>query len=395
MTSVNESVILGGARTPFGKLNGGLSSLSAVELGSHALRASISRVGIDPAVIGHVVMGQAIQAGAGQNPARQVSAGSGLDRTATSETINHVCGSGIRAVALADMAIRLGDHQVVAAGGMESMSRAPYLLRDARGGYRMGDGALVDSMMADGLWCALDSCAMGLHGDHVAAEERVSREEQDAWALRSHTLALGAIDSGWMARQIAPIEIVGRKSSVTVTEDEAPRRDTSAEALARLKPAFSPDGSVTAGNAPGVNDGAATLIVSGAAWAQDHGVAPRARILGHAQAAWDAPYLAYTPAMATEKALKKAGLAIADVDLFEINEAFASVTLISARRLGIDLDRVNVHGGAIALGHPLAASGGRILLTLIQALEDRGGGIGVAAICTGGGQGDAMVIEVG
>lgn len=395
MAQESGTVILGGARTPFGKLNGGLASLSAVQLGTVALRETIVRTGVDPAAIGHVVLGQAIQAGAGQNPARQVSAAVGLDRTVTSETINHVCGSGIRAVALADMAIRLGDHQVVVAGGMESMTQAPYLLRGARGGFRMGDGVLEDSMMADGLWCALDSCAMGAHGDRVAAEEHVSREEQDAWALRSHTLALEAIDSGWMARQIAPVEVAGRKATVTVAEDEAPRRDTSAEALARLRPAFTPDGSVTAGNAPGVNDGAATLIVADSEWADANGMTPRARILAHAQAAWDAPYLAYTPAMATKKALQKAGRAVSDVDLFEINEAFASVTLISARRLGIDLDRVNVHGGAIALGHPLAASGGRILLSLIQELEDRGGGIGVAAICTGGGQGDAIAIEVG
>ncbi|CAN0337632.1 unnamed protein product, partial [Phaeothamnion confervicola] len=291
------TVILGGARTPFGRLNGGLASLSAAQLGAVALRETITRSRIDPAAIGHVVVGQAIQAGAGQNPARQVSAAVGLDRTVTSETINHVCGSGIRAVAIADMAIRLGDHQVVAAGGMESMSQAPYLLRGARGGLRMGDGVLEDAMMGDGLWCALDGCAMGLHGDTVAAEERVSREEQDAWALRSHTLALAAIDAGWMARQIAPVEVVGKKASVVIAEDESPRRDTSAEALARLRPAFSVDGSVTAGNAPGVNDGAATLLVADADWARANGAAPRARILAHAQAAWDAPYLAYTPAM--------------------------------------------------------------------------------------------------
>ncbi len=391
---MTNSVILGGARTPIGKLNGALASKSGVDLGIVALKEAITRSGIDRAVIEHLILGQVLQGGAGQNPARQVSFGAGLDRTVTSETINHVCGSGIRAVGMADMAIRLGDQTVIGAGGMESMTNAPYILRGARGGYRMGDGTLEDMMIVDGLWCATGQCHMGVHGGNVAAENGVTREEQDAWALRSHERAIAAIDSGWMARQIVPVEIAGRKSTTVVETDEAPRRDTSLEALARLKPAFAPDGSVTAGNAPGINDGASAMIVAEEAWAKAAGHPIRARVLGHAQAAWDAPYLAYTPAMATEKALKRAGLSVADVDLFEINEAFASVTLISARKLGIDFDKVNIHGGAIALGHPLAASGGRILLSLIESLHDIGGGIGVAAICTGGGQGDAIVIQV-
>lgn len=391
---MTHSVILGGARTPFGKLNGALASKSGVDLGIVALKEAIARSGIDQTAIEHVVLGQVLQGGAGQNPARQASFGAGLDRTVTSETINHVCGSGIRAVGMADMSIRLGDQKVIVAGGMDSMTSAPYILRGARGGYRMGDGKLEDMMMVDGLWCAIDNCVMGVHGGNVAAENGVTRDEQDAWALRSHLRAIEAIDSGWMARQIVPVEVVGKKSTTVVEVDEAPRRDTSREALAKLKPAFDPDGSVTAGNAPGINDGASVLIVADEEWARSEGLTRRARVLAHAQAAWDAPYLAYTPAMATQKALARAGLSIADVDLIEINEAFASVPLISAKRLGIDLDRVNIHGGAIALGHPLAASGGRILLSLIESLHDMGGGIGVAAICTGGGQGDAIVIQV-
>ncbi len=391
---MTHSVILGGARTPFGKLNGSLASKSGVDLGIVALKEAIARSGGDRAAIEHVILGQVLQGGAGQNPARQASFGAGLDRTVTSETINHVCGSGIRAVGMADMSIRLGEQKVIAAGGMDSMTNAPYILRGARGGYRMGDGKLEDMMMVDGLWCAIDHCMMGVHGGNVADENGITRDEQDTFALRSHIRAIEAIDSGWMARQIVPVEVIGKKSTDVVDVDESPRRDTSQEALARLKPAFNPDGSVTAGNAPGINDGASVLIVADEEWARSEGRAIRARVLAHAQAAWDVPYLAYTPAMATEKALTRAGLTIAEVDLIEINEAFASVPLISARRLGIDLDRVNIHGGAIAIGHPLAASGGRILLSLIESLHDIGGGIGVAAICTGGGQGDAIVIQV-
>jgi acetyl-CoA C-acetyltransferase len=284
---------------------------------------------------------------------------------------------------------------VIAAGGMESMSNAPYIVRKARFGYRMGDGVLEDMMIGDGLMCAIEGCHMGIHGGTVAAEEQVSRDEQDAWALRSHQRAVAAIASGRMAKEIVPVEVPGRKGQVTVVDtDEAPRGDTSAEALAKLKPAFDPEASVTAGNAPGVNDGAASMMVVAASWAAERGIAPRATVLGHAASAWDAPYLAYTPAMAIEKALATAGVAAGDVDLFEINEAFASVTLISSRWLGIDLDKVNVNGGAVAFGHPIGASGTRIVLTLVQELEERGGGIGVAAICSGGGQGDAIVVRV-
>ena len=391
-----RSVLLGGARTPFGRLGGSLAPLTAVELGKIALRANLDRAGVDDVDIENVVFGQVLQGGAGQNPARQVALGIGLDRTVNAETINRVCGSGMRAITLADTMIRAGDYRVIAAGGMESMSNAPYIVRKARFGYRMGDGTLEDMMIGDGLMCAIEGCHMGIHGGNVAAEENVSREEQDAWALRSHQRAVAAIESGRMAKEIVPVEIQGRKGQVTTVDtDEAPRADSTAEALARLKPAFDPESTVTAGNAPGVNDGAASMMVVAESWATEHGFKPRATVLGHAASAWDAPYLAYTPAMAIESALAKAGVAVDDVDLFEINEAFASVTLISSRRLGIDLDKVNVNGGAVALGHPIGASGTRIVMTLVQELEDRGGGIGVAAICSGGGQGDAIVVRVG
>jgi acetyl-CoA C-acetyltransferase len=392
----DRSVLIGGARTPFGKLGGGLAPLTAVQLGQKALAANIERASVDPAQVEHVIFGHVLQGGAGQNPARQVALGTGLDRTVTAETINRVCGSGMRAITLADTMIRAGDYRVIAAGGMESMSNAPYIVRQGRFGYRMGDGVFEDMMIADGLMCAIEGCHMGIHGGNVAAEERVSREDQDAWALRSHQRAVAAIASGRMAKEIAPVEIQGRKGQVTVVEhDEAPRADTSAEALAKLKPAFDPGSTVTAGNAPGVNDGAASIMVASSSWAAAQGLTPRATVLGHAASAWDAPYLAYTPAMAIEAALKRAGVGIDEVDLVEINEAFASVTLISARRLGLDLEKVNVNGGAVALGHPIGASGARIVITLIQELEERGGGIGVAAICSGGGQGDAIVVRVG
>ena len=392
--SSRRAVILGGARTPFGKLNGALASQSAVELGAVAARAAIERAGISSNDVQNTIIGQVLQGGAGQNPARQVALAAGIGVAIPAETINRVCGSGMRALTLAETMIRAGDYEVILAGGMESMSNAPYLLRKARTGYRMGDGVLEDMMIGDGLQCAVAGCHMGIHGGNVAAEEGVGREEQDAWALRSHQRALAAQDAGVLAREIVPVEISTKSGSVTVDHDEAPRRDTSEEALARLKPAFDPDGTVTAGNAPGVNDGAAALVVASRDWAEAQGLSPRATILAHGEAAWDVPYLAYTPAMAAERALAKAGLKTSDVDVWEINEAFASVPIISGRRLGIDMDRVNVNGGAIALGHPVGASGARIVLALIEELRRRGGGIGVAAICSGGGGGDAVVLDV-
>lgn len=389
-----RAVILGGARTPFGRLNGALASLTAVDLGVAAASAALQRAGVAPETIEDTIFGQVLQGGAGQNPARQVALRAGVPREVPAETINRVCGSGMRAVTLAESLIRAGDYRVILVGGMESMSNAPYLLRKARTGYRMGDGVLEDMMIGDGLCCAVAGVHMGIHGGNVAAEEGVTREEQDAWSLRSHQRAIAAQDSGQFEREIVPIEVPAKGAPIVVSQDEAPRRDTSEDALARLKPAFDPAGTVTAGNAPGVNDGAAALVVASEDWATGQGLSPRARILAHAEAAWDVPYLAYTPAMAAEKALAKAQMKPSDVDLWEINEAFASVPLISARRLGIDLDRVNVNGGAIALGHPIGASGTRVVLTLIEELRRRGGGIGIAAICSGGGGGDAIVLEV-
>jgi len=389
-----RAVILGGARTPFGKLNGALASQSAVDLGVVAARAAMERAGVSPGDIQDTIFGQVLQGGAGQSPARQVALRVGIGVDVPAETINRVCGSGMRALTLADSLIRIGDYDIILAGGMESMTNAPYLLRKARGGYRMGDGVLEDMMIGDGLMCAVAGCHMGVHGGNVAAEEGVTREEQDAWALRSHQRSIAAQDAGLLAREIAPVEVPVKGGMTAVESDEAPRRDTSEEALARLKPAFDPEGSVTAGNAPGVNDGAAALVVSSDDWASKHGLSPRASILAHVEVAWDVPYLAYTPAMAAQKALAKAGLSTEDVDLWEINEAFASVPLISGKRLGIDMNRVNVNGGAIALGHPIGASGARIVLTLIEELRRRGGGIGVAAICSGGGGGDAIVLDV-
>jgi acetyl-CoA C-acetyltransferase len=392
---VAKSVILAGARTPFGRLGGGLSSKSAVELGGIAIEAAIGRSGVSISDIEHVIMGQVLQGGAGQIPSRQAAFKAGLDKTVTSETINRVCGSGMRAINLADLLIRCGEHQVIVAGGMESMSNAPYLLRKARFGYRFGDGTVEDMMISDGLFCALEHVQMGTHGDNVAAEVGVGREEQDAWAFRSHQRAIAAVDGGRLAEEIIPVEIADKKGATIVDTDEAPRRDTSAEALAKLKPAFSESGTVTAGNAPGVNDGAAAVVVASEEWVSARGLAPVATIVSQGEAAWGPAYLAYTPAMAGDIALKKAGITAKDLAVVEINEAFANVAYTSMKRLGVCEEIVNVNGGAAALGHPIGASGARIVLSLALELRRRGGGYGLAAICSGGGQGDAIVLHVG
>jgi len=391
---MTRSVILAGARTPFGRLNGALAPKTAVELGTIAAGEAIDRSGVDTNAIEHVFFGQVLQAGAGQNPARQIGFNADLDRTVTADTVNRVCGSGMRAVTLADNSIRLGDHNVVLAGGTDSMSQTPHILRGARGGYKAGDGALEDLVFVDGLVDAQKHVLMGVHGSDVAAEQGVDRQAQDEWALRSHRRAIAARDCGRLAREIVPVEIANRKGSTLVEHDEAPRDDTSLAALAKLKPAFGDDSSVTAGNAPGLNDGAAALVVASEGWATSNGREISATILATGQSAWDSPYLAFTPAMAIAQALQRAGLTIDDIDLVEINEAFASVTIVSARKLGVDLEKVNIHGGAIALGHPLAASGARILISLIESLRERGGGIGAAGICSGGGQGDAIIVKV-
>jgi acetyl-CoA C-acetyltransferase len=391
---MTKTVILGGARTPVAKINGSLASKSGAELGAIAIEGALQRSGVAPDEVQHVIMGQVLQGGAGQIPSRQAQLQAGIPRTVTSETINRVCGSGLRAVTLADTLIKAEGYDVIVAGGMESMSQAPYIVRNARGGMRMGNGVFEDMMMTDGLFCALDHVQMGLHGDNVAEENDVSREEQDAWALRSHQRAVAAQDACYLSAEIVPVEIKSKKETILVDKDEQPRRDTSLEALAKLKPAFREGGTVTAGNAPSVNDGAGAFVIASETWANEHGHQPIARILAHGCAAWDPPYLAYTPQMAAEIALKKAGLTIADIDLVEINEAFSNVALIASRRLGVSQEIVNVNGGAVALGHPLAASGPRILLSLIYELRRRGGGIGLAGICSGGGQGDAIIVEV-
>jgi acetyl-CoA C-acetyltransferase len=301
----------------------------------------------------------------------------------------------MRAVTMADIFLRAGEYQAVIAGGMESMSNAPYLLKRARFGYRLGNGELVDSMVDDGLTCAIDMCHMGIHGSNVAAESECSRETQDAYAARSHKYAAAAYDAGKLQEEIVPVEMADRKGNVTLFErDESIRPDSTAETLAKLQPAFDKSGSVTAGNAPGINDGAAAMVVASEEFANAHGLKPMAKIIAHGTSAYDVPYLAYTPQLAAESALEKAGMNISDMDVVEINEAFASVAVISAGRLGLDPESINPNGGAIALGHPIGASGARLILTLAYELKRRGGGIGLAAICSGGAQGDAIIIQV-
>ncbi len=389
-----ETVILGAARTPFGRLGGGLSSLAAPQLGAHAAAAALERSGVTPDQVGYVVFGEVLQAGVGMIPSRQVSAAVGCPKSVGSDTVNKVCASGMRAAAYGDLLIRSGDHQVVLAGGMESMSNAPYLLKKARFGYTMGDGVLVDHMTSDGLTSTFTNRIMAEENSVVSAEIACSREDQDAWALRSHQRAIAAQDAGHLAEEIAAVTVRGRKGDTLVDTDEGPRRDTSAEKLASLKPVFTTDGATTAGNAPGVNDGAAALVLASSDWAAANGHTPLARILAQGHVADDYPYLVRTPAGAARVALEKAGITVADVDLFEINEAFCSVVLSTIDLLGADPDRFNVQGGAVAFGHPIGASGARLIGTLVHQLRRRGGGIGLAAICSGAAQGDAILLEV-
>jgi len=393
---MGKTVILDGARTAFGRLSGSLADKKAIELGAIAGNEAVKRSGLEPAELDHIIMGQVLQGGAGQNPARQVGFKMGLDKEVTADTINKVCGSGMRAVTMADVFIRSGDYKTVLAGGMESMTNAPYALEKARSGYRMGNGQIIDLMVHDGLTDAVMGCHMGTHGSTVAAECECSREAQDAYAYRSHQNVIAAYERGTMQEEIVPVELKDRKGNVTLFDrDESPRADTSLEALARLKPVFDPQGSVTAGNAPGINDGAAALVVASEEYANEKGIKPLATIIAHGTSAWDTPYLAYVPEMAARDALKKANMSIEDMDIVEINEAFASVALIASARLGIDPnERVNPNGGAIALGHPIGASGARLILTLAYELRRRGGGYGLAAICSGLAQGDAIIIKV-
>lgn len=389
-----ETVILGAARTPFGKLGGALAGFDATDLGGKAIAGALERSGVDPDQVQKVVMGQVLQAGQGQIPSRQAQIKGGIPKEVPSETVNKVCASGIRSVAILDQAVRAGDVDTAVAGGMESMSSAPYLLPDARFGYRMGDAKALDAMIQDGLRNPFSGKHMMQEASEVASELELTRPDMDKWALRSHQLAVEATDEGRLPEEILPVTVKSKKGDTVVEIDEAPRRETSLEALAKLPPQFVKDGSHTAGNAPGVNDGAGALVVASDQWAKQEGREVLARVIATAEVADDFPYLARTPANASLKALEKAGLKPDDIDLWEINEAFASVAINSVRMLGIDEDKVNVNGGAIALGHPIGASGARILTTLIYELRRRGGGRGVAAICSGGGQGDAVVIEV-
>ena len=388
-----SSVILGSARTPIGKLGGGLASLTAAELGATAIDAALERSEVAPDRVEHVVIGTVIQAGQGMIPSRQAQHRAGIPIDVSSETINKVCASGMRAVALLDTAIRAGDLELGVAGGMESMSQAPYLLPGARFGLRMGDATVRDAMVRDGLESPWSGKHMAAEASEVAAELGITRADMDRWALRSHELAIAAIDDGRMGEEMVSVTVPGRKGDTVVDTDEAPRRDTTLEGLAKLPPIFVPDGSHTAGNSPGVNDGAAALVVAEEGWARANGREVLATIASYAQAADDFPYLARSPALAARRALEKAGIQASDVDLWEVNEAFASVALNTIRMLGIDEDRVNVNGGAVALGHPIGASGARILAALVHELRRRGGGIGCAAICSGGAQGDAVVVR--
>jgi acetyl-CoA C-acetyltransferase len=380
-----RSVIVSAVRTPFGKLGGGLARYEATELGAVVIRAALERIGVESQEPQYVIMGQVLQGGAGQAPARQAAIAAGLPIETPADTINKVCASSLRAIEIADSMIRAGDVDIVVTGGMESMSNAPYLLKKARFGYRLGNGELIDSMVSDGLTSTFDGLHMVQQNSKVARELGISREQQDAWAARSQQRAAAAQDAGRFDDEIVAVG--------DVTADEAIRRDTTAEKLAALEPVFDPDGTTTAGNAPGVNDGASCVVVCSEEWAARRGLEPLATILSQGYVADDFAYLARTPANAGRIALDRAGKTIGDVKRVEINEAFSSVAWNSTKLLGADEEDVNVNGGAVALGHPIGASGGRIVGTMVHELRRNGGGLGLAAICSGGGQGDALLIE--
>jgi len=389
-----QTVILGTARTPFGKMGGALAPKQAVELGAEAIGAALERSEVDPGQVGGVIFGQVLQAGQGQIPSRQAQVEAEIPREVPSETVNKVCASGMRTVGLADQAIRAGDAELVVTGGMESMSNAPYLLPGARFGFRMGDTPAVDAMTHDGLTNPFTDKQMINEASEVSNELEITRADMDRWAVRSHQLAAKATEDGVLAEEIVPVTVKQRRAESVVAGDEAIRPDSTIESLAKLRAVGGDDATHTAGNAPGVNDGAAAVIVASEEWARDNDRTPLARVLAYGAVGDDFAYLARTPAGAARQALDKLGRAPADVDLWEINEAFASVALNSVRMLEIDEEKVNVNGGAIALGHPIGASGARIIGALVHELRRRGGGLGCAAICSGGGQGDAIVLEV-
>lgn len=390
-----KTVILEGARTPIGKFNGSLAQLTASQLGGISMKEALMRAEVKPEDVNEVIFGNVLQAGQGQIPSRQAAREAGIPWSIKTETVNKVCASGLRSVTMADQIIRAGDEEIILAGGMESMSNAPYALKNARWGLRMGNAQMVDLMIHDGLSCSFTGVHMGTYGNKIAKEYEISREEQDNWAVRSHKRAIAAIEEGKMAEEIAAVEIPQRKGSpLVIYKDESPRKDTTKEILATLSPVFDKDGTITAGNAPGINDGAAALVLMSDERAKREGKNVLATIIGHAEVAVEAENFPITPGLVILELLKKTGKSVDDIDLFEINEAFAVVALASIKIAGIDPEKVNVNGGAVALGHPIGASGARILLTLAYELRRRGGGIGIAAICSGSGQGDAVMIEV-
>ncbi|HOA23414.1 MAG TPA: acetyl-CoA C-acetyltransferase [Aggregatilineales bacterium] len=394
-----DVVILSGARTPIGRILGALASQPATALGAAAVRAAIERAGIDPALVDEVIMGQVVQAGAGQAPARQAALGAGLPETVSATTINKVCGSGLKAVMMAATAIRAGEGDIFVAGGMESMSQAPYLVPNMRSGHKFGHTELVDANIRDGLWCSFEHWMMGEAGEVVADEFEVTREQMDRFALESHQKAVRAMDAGAFEREITPVVIQGRQGETVVMQDEGPRRDTSLESLAKLRPAFRPDGRITAGNAPGLNDGAAALVLASRERAEALGLKPIARIVAQGQAAVEPRRIFTAPAKAMPIVLERAGWTLDDVDLIELNEAFAAQVIANARDMEQqghrwDWSKVNVNGGAIALGHPVGCSGARVLVTLLHALEQRGLKRGLAALCLGGGEAVSVAVEM-
>jgi acetyl-CoA C-acetyltransferase len=394
------AVLVSAVRTPIGRFLGGLASLSAPQLGAVAIRAAVERSGVNLEDIDEVIMGNVVQAGVGQAPARQAAYHGGVPETVPAMTVNKVCGSGLKAVMLAAQAIRAGDARVLVAGGMESMSNAPHLLRGYREGVKFGNQQIVDGLIHDGLWCSFGTCHMGGHAEYTADKAGISRHEADEFSYQSHRKAVAAIDAGKFKQEIVPVEIAGRKGTTVVDTDESPRRDTSLESLARLRPAFASDAPkhiqeqvVTAGNAPGLNDGASVLVVTSEEYARANGLNMLARVSAYASGATAPQDLFFAPVVAVRQLLEKDGKGIDDYDLIEANEAFAVQALADGKELGWDWDRVNVHGGAVALGHPIGASGARVLTTLLHALEDRGLGTGMATLCLGGGNAVALSVE--
>ncbi|SES19091.1 acetyl-CoA C-acetyltransferase [Salipaludibacillus aurantiacus] len=392
---MSKTVIVSGARTPVGKLGGALSGFTASQLGGKAIKAALERAGLEGQDIGHVIMGSVLQGGQGQLPSRQAMHEAGIPWETETETINKVCASGMRSVTLGDILIRAKEQDTIVAGGMESMSQAPFFVKGARFGFKMGEQKFHDMMIHDGLTCTFTGVHMGNYGNNVAKEHNLTREAQDEWSYQSHQKAGAAIESGKFKEEIVPVEVPQRKGDPLVVEnDESPRKDTSLERLGKLKPVFGAEGTITAGNAPGVNDGAAALVLMSEEKAKEKGLEPLATIIAHTQLAVEPENFPKTPGLVINKLLEKSGKSLDDIDLIEVNEAFAAVSLASGQIAGLDPEKINVNGGAVALGHPIGASGTRIILTLAYELKRRGGGTGIASICSGGGQGDAIMIQV-